>query len=61
MFLDDSLYFNERKKKEEHVFGWVGTGKNLEGVGGGGNHDQNILYKKSYFQRNIRERVVFRD
>lgn len=34
MFLDDSLYSIERKKKEEHGFGWVGTEKNLERVGG---------------------------
>lgn len=35
MFLGDSLYSNERKKKEEQGFEWMGTGKNLEGVGGG--------------------------
>lgn len=43
MFLDNSLYSNERKKKEEHGFGWVGTGKTLEGVGGGESWSEHIV------------------
>lgn len=35
MFLDASFYTTKREKNKAHGFGWVGSGKNLEGVGGG--------------------------
>lgn len=35
MFLDASFYTNKTEKNKAHGFGWVRSGKNLEGVGGG--------------------------
>lgn len=58
MFLDSSFYSNEREKKKEHGFGWVGIGKNLEGVGRGRFMVRTYCIKNLFSKKNKRKSGV---
>lgn len=54
--LDAHLYFNEKRKKG-YIFGWMGCGEDLEGIGGGKIITRNIYENKNHFQNKTKTKM----
>jgi hypothetical protein len=50
------LYFNEKRKKG-YIFGWMGCGEDLEGIGGGKIITRNIYENKNHFQNKTKTKM----